>query len=501
MLEMMPNHRCRPRFGNIDRTFCRLLLSRAALLTVVLVVLSVSSATAAQVVLAWDPNREEDLAGYRVYWGTESRVYPFSADIGDQTSHTASNLTEGRVYFFAVTAYDVHQQESDYSAELVYAVPVTDTDQDGISDADELEHYRTDPNNADTDGDTIPDGWEVAAGSDPLVDDAGGDVDGDGLTNREEYIAYLQSGNHAPYRPFSAAPINGHTDVQLAPVLQTGSFLDPDTGDYHLFTHWQISRRSDFRELVFELQSDVYLTSLPLPVSLLDGSTTYYWRTKYTDSRLADSVWSPLARFSTVDAAVADSDGNGIPDVQEIAAPVDLDQNGIPDQTQADIKCLHAAAGDVQIGIQSQTDGATIEKVESLPMSLQLQSSAGDMSFPLGLISFRIHAPTPGDTVAVRVLYSQPIPSGGWFKHTPSEGWMDYSPQVTISSDRQALTFFLTDGGDDDADGIANGVIVDPAGLATGAGTSSIAAADAGGAGCFIGTVSGSPSAFRLKKP
>jgi hypothetical protein len=79
---------------------------------------------------------------------------------------------------------------------------------------------------------------------------------------------------------------------------------------------------------------------------------------------------------------------------------------------------------------------------------------------------------------------------------------MDYSAQVTISSDRQALTFFLTDGGDDDADGIANGVIVDPAGLAAGEGISSISAEDAGGAGgCFIGTVSGSPSAFRLKIP
>jgi hypothetical protein len=499
---MMPNYRCCPPSGNIDRTFRWPVLFRTVLLTVGLVLLSVSSATAAQVALAWDPNREEDLAGYRVYWGTESRVYPHSADVGDQTDHTVSNLAEGRVYFFSVTAYDVNQHESDYSTELVYAVPVTDTDQDGISDADELQYYRTDPNNADTDGDTMPDGWEVAAGSDPLVDDAGGDVDGDGLSNRDEYIAWLQSGNHAPYRPFSAAPIDGAADVPLAPVLQTGSFLDPDTGDRHLFTHWQISRRSDFRELVFELQSDVHLTSLPLPASLLDGGTTYYWRAKYTDNRLADSVWSPLAWFDTVDAAVADSDGNGIPDVQEVTAPVDLDQNGIPDQNQADIKCLLAAAGDAQIGIQSQTDGATVEKVESLAMSPQLQSSAGDKRFPLGLISFRVYVPNPGDTVAVRVLYSQPLPQGGWFKHTPAEGWMDYSAQVTISSDRQALTFFLTDGGDDDADGIANGVIVDPAGLAAGEGISSISAEDAGGAGgCFIGTVSGSPSAFRLKIP
>ncbi len=496
----MPAHRCYSRTESTHLVVHPGSLVRLILILISLTLVFASPAAAAEVALAWDPNREEDLAGYRVYWGTASRVYPFSADVGDQTSYTVPNLTEGRIYFFSVTAYDVNQQESDYSVELAFSVPVSDADQDGITDNDEVLHYGTDPNNADTDGDSMNDGWEIAAGLDPLADDAGGDIDGDGMTNLDEYIAWLQSGNQAPDRPFAAAPADGETNIPLAPVLQTGSFYDPDAADWHLDTRWQISRTSDFRNLVFDLLSDEHLTSLQLPASLLDGGTTYYWRAKHTDNRLADSVWSPVSQFRTEDAAIADADGDGIPDNQEIIAPVDLDQNGVADQIQTDIKCLHSAVGDVQIGIQSQTANTTIEKMESLDLSPQLQQDANGMHFPSGLISFRIRVPNPGDTVAVRVLYSEPVPSGGWFKYTPALGWLDYSSQVTFSSDRMSLTLFLTDGGDDDADGTVNGVIVDPAGVATGTGVSATASADSGG-GCFIETMSANPLNWILNKP
>jgi hypothetical protein len=64
-----------------------------------------------------------------------------------------------------------------------------DSDDDGLTDGDEVNTHLTEPMNADTDGDGMPDGWEVTyiAMLDPLVWDAFDDPDSDGLWNRQEY--------------------------------------------------------------------------------------------------------------------------------------------------------------------------------------------------------------------------------------------------------------------------------------------------------------------------
>jgi hypothetical protein len=63
-----------------------------------------------------------------------------------------------------------------------------DSDDDGLTDPEEIFTYGTDPIDPDTDGDGMPDGWEIAYSLNPLVDDAAGDLDGDGLSNYEEYL-------------------------------------------------------------------------------------------------------------------------------------------------------------------------------------------------------------------------------------------------------------------------------------------------------------------------
>ncbi len=47
----------------------------------------------------------------------------------------------------------------------------------------------------DQDGDGIPDGWEVAAGTDPTVEDAQADPDGDGAGNLEEFLSGADPSN------------------------------------------------------------------------------------------------------------------------------------------------------------------------------------------------------------------------------------------------------------------------------------------------------------------
>ncbi|MCK5606309.1 hypothetical protein KAR91_30695, partial [Candidatus Pacearchaeota archaeon] len=63
----------------------------------------------------------------------------------------------------------------------------SDADNDGLIDFLELIVHQTNWLNADTDGDGMPDGWEVDYDLNPIVDDSSDDPDNDGLNNRDEF--------------------------------------------------------------------------------------------------------------------------------------------------------------------------------------------------------------------------------------------------------------------------------------------------------------------------
>jgi len=82
--------------------------------------LTLDFAHAAQVTLAWNRNAEENVVGYKVYYGTSIGDYDWVLDVGNVTSVTVTDLSEGFTYYFAVTAYDdsTPSLESTYSNEV-----------------------------------------------------------------------------------------------------------------------------------------------------------------------------------------------------------------------------------------------------------------------------------------------------------------------------------------------------------------------------------------------
>ena len=76
-------------------------------------------AVAGTVGLAWDPVVNPALRGYMVHHGPAAGNYTTSIDVGNTTSYTVTNLTEGATYHFAVTAYDAARTQSAYSNDVV----------------------------------------------------------------------------------------------------------------------------------------------------------------------------------------------------------------------------------------------------------------------------------------------------------------------------------------------------------------------------------------------
>src|SRR5947209_11633535 len=80
-------------------------LRRSFVFILCFLLLPLVQAALADATLAWDPDNNPSVVGYRLYAGTSSGVYTQTVEAGNNTSLVVSNLRAGSTYFFAVTAY------------------------------------------------------------------------------------------------------------------------------------------------------------------------------------------------------------------------------------------------------------------------------------------------------------------------------------------------------------------------------------------------------------
>jgi hypothetical protein len=520
-------------------------------------------ARAETVTLAWDPNTESDLAGYRLHYGTASRSYTQRIDVGNVTQHTIPSLLAGQTYYFAATAYNTAGNESGYSAEVSHTLPAPNQAPSVNAGADQTVNAgaAVSLNGSGSDPDDGIASWQwrqtasttvaltgaatpqarftapaISTGSLNLVfefsatDPAGlsagdsctvtvlsPDLDGDGVPNDQDAFPndpteWLDSDgdgigdntdpepnsgsapppspvNQAPQAPVLTGPATDEITDTL-PTLETGAFSDPDAGDTHAETRWQVFRDED-SACVLDIRTNRALVSLTVPKLVLDEETAYFWRVQFSDSHGAASEWSNYGYFSTRNSG-KDLNADGIPDDQEAGPTADLDRDGVKDYLQSHIKSLKMEGTKVQmgVGIKGCPAALAIEYVESEdPKRPDAYATGKPRKMPFGLINFRIAVARPGDTAQVKLHFSEAAPRNSkWFKYDPISGsWYDFSALAKFAADRRSVTLTLRDGGNGDADGIANGVIVDPAGLVEpdeiGITPSS---SSGGGGGCFI---------------
>ena len=193
-----------------------------------------------------------------------------------------------------------------------------------------------------------------------------------------------------------------------------------------------------------------------------------------TQSVLAETfTWS----FTTI-GQTPDSDDDGVEDGED-DEPED-DKDATPPKSKGKGKFRYRLRNHERAYLRK------VRGISDTHYSINQTGKPVGYDFPDGLVDAEIHDVAPGETVEVELEYPEAIPEGSKVYMTDSRGF--YEAPAVISGNRVTLT--VTDGGIGDSDGQANGVIVDPVGVAvptaTSGGSVDMSTDAAGGGGCSV---------------
>jgi hypothetical protein len=400
----------------------------------------------------WDAHRSNEWAWDKVNQrgGEDPVVYNLVAG-----RHTLRiyRREDGTKLDCVVIAKDTTASVSDFTVDMVLAdarLPSVDSDDSssgGTTDSDGLSQDGAPYQQSDA---TTPDG--STAGSDSTTVSPA-------VTRAQEFV------NQAPARPGLLLPENGEQAVSLVPILEIAGFSDPDLDDIHSATRWQIAVDPDFDRLILDVTVDKnhtnnYLLSFLVPHGTLVGEQLYYWRAAVNDAHDGDSGWSQTFSFTTAAETHTDLNANGVADDREPEFS-DLDGNGQNDSGQPFMRVCKTNKAQSLIGINAVGGVEKINCFNVIDPETILDEPRPRLKH--GLVVFNVAVDQVGGTATFELyLPEKPHDGSKWYKHDPINGWYEFPVGIV----RNRYVMEITDGGFGDADGLANGIIVDPIGLA-----------------------------------
>jgi len=155
---------------------------------------------------------------------------------------------------------------------------------------------------------------------------------------------------------------------------------------------------------------------------------------------------------------------------------------------------INAATGTGQIKIETMTGGTNLTNVSVISSSDASVNQSGKPSgftFNDGLVSFKLNGVATGGTAQVKVTFPSDFASGSKVYKVRSDGFHEYTNSAIAG---KSVTLTLTDGGNGDSDGTANGSITDPVGVASPVAV--VHEDDDDRFGCSIGSRRSSATAF-----
>lgn len=182
---------------------------------------------------------------------------------------------------------------------------------------------------------------------------------------------------------------------------------------------------------------------------------------------------------------LVDSDGDGVADDDD-AAPNDATVS----TPRSSMSPYSPIIMDIDVD-HSSNSGITLSQCRTMTDYDILVNQEGRpefQEFPDGLVSFQVNGLTPGGQVVVTLTFPAPFPPEAKYYKVDEFGFHELSPPAAVINGN-IVTLTLTDGGTGDGDNTANGVIVDPGGVAV-----PIDSDSGTPGGCFIENVSNSLS-------
>ncbi|MEJ2039266.1 MAG: hypothetical protein P8X55_10065 [Desulfosarcinaceae bacterium] len=484
---------------------------------------------AAQVTLAWDANNPTP-DGYRLYQRLENQNYDYARPAwrGSATTCTLNDLQDGARYYFVVRAFSGSQDSGD-SNEVNFETTATNPNQAPTANAggnqtaaSQSRVFLDGSGSSDPENQSLTYSWTQSSGRAVTLANPGSAHPAftAPLVNQNTTLAFeltvrdplgLSSSDTCLVMIEPQPVVNddrdgdghdGESRVSVRARFTAGPFEDPDAGDSHAGTQWRIFTADQDKPVFNRTVRWGNLTTLRMPWLILRPATTYYCEARYYDDHGNASPWSGAVTFTTA-ASRWDKNSNGIPDGQETGASDDLNKDGVADIDQEPL-VKSATIGDgllLGVSIMDCTHAVSIETIEIEPASAFEDSPYAAEEIPYGLLGFAITVDQPGQEANISMYSSQAMSQETvqWVRFDEIDGWQTCEDRVTTNSVDGSVQYQIRDGGEGDADGVANGVIVDLSGplmadaqvddgtgLGEGSDTSS---GGSSGAGCFVNSL------------
>ena len=204
---------------------------------------------------------------------------------------------------------------------------------------------------------------------------------------------------------------------------------------------------------------------------------------RYNVSDLAGNNAVELTRTVKVVAAPSSSDGDAIDDATEDAAPNggDFNNDGTADSQQSHVGTIQnpqATSGSTSFNPNAYVSlvgpsGSTISRFNVVSES-SLTYQDEEYDYPIGLFDFAISGVAVSSTQTITLFLDQVYDTSNWTWRKYNASSQTYSTitnaifsTASVGSDTvTTVSYEITDGGENDTDGLTDGILTDPAGPA-----------------------------------